>query len=75
MELSYNLMQQAKSTLDFYINDLKEGIQKMIANYEEQANFIFSKKRSLKPNTDTYDIPVIKEHVSLVLDRISKGGN
>ena len=63
----------------FYTNDLKEGIQKMIAIYEKQLNakanrtkFIFSEELSLNSIIETYDIAVIKEHISLV-DK-SKGG-
>lgn len=57
----------------FYTNDLKEGLQKMIAIYEKQlnnqansTNFIFSKDLSLNQVVNTYDIAVIKEQVSLL---------
>lgn len=65
----------------FYTKDLKEGILKMIEIYDEQLQeqentikFIFLQENSLNSNMESYDIPVIREHV-LKTSNQAKGGN
>ncbi|CAI9386141.1 hypothetical protein ACTQ5K_03480 [Niallia sp. Sow4_A1] len=65
----------------FYTKDLKEGILKMIEIYEKQlqtqestTKFIFLKENSLHSMMESYDIPVIREHV-LKTSTQMKGGN
>ncbi|MEK5380176.1 hypothetical protein [Niallia sp. FSL W8-0635] len=65
----------------FYTKDLKEGLLKMIEIYEKQlqaqeskTKFIFLKEKSLNSIEESYDIPVIREHV-LKTNSQAKGGN